>query len=205
MRVNTDDINLPEYWNEEYAKEYGTDKKRVDPERANYLLGAIKRWISTNGGQQPYFADFGCGGGELIRWLQYEMPQFEKIGVDIAPEAIRQAQADKQKIQFKVANLNEDAGDISQGSVNVAFMGETLEHLKKPEEALDKVFNTLKLGGYLVLSVPCKTYNASPEHNHIFDVWDIMRIASKYGSLEHMDVVNGGITLICIIKKGSNE
>ena len=201
LEMNTDDQNTPEYWDKVYQKEYGTDKKRIDMERANYLLGAVKRWISTNSGRAPNFVDFGCGGGELVRWLHYEMPQFEKTGVDISSSAIGQAMSDQQKINFKVADLNEGVGKIPQSSVDIAFMGETLEHLKNPEKSLELVFNTIAAGGYLILSVPCKTNNPTPEHNFIFDVWDLLKIATKYGSLEHIDVVNNGLTLICIIKK----
>ena len=201
LQVNTNDENSAEYWNEIYLKEYNTDKKRIDPERMNYIKGAVQRWISTNKGANPLFADFGCGNGELIRWLHYELPQFEKVGLDISSSAIEQANRDSRKVLYRIGDLNENVSDISQRSVDVAFFGETLEHLKSPEKSLELVFNTLKTGGYLILSVPCKNNNPTSEHNFTFDVWDIMKIASKYGSLEHLDVVANGLSLICIVKK----
>lgn len=202
LQINTADENSPEYWDGVYQREYNTDKKRLDQERLNYVKGAVQRWIGNNGSKQPTFVDFGSGNGELIRWLHYEMPQFEKIGVDVATGAVDQGNQDIRRIQFVPGDLNDKVDAISQNSADVIFCGETLEHLKNPEHSLEIMFNSLRSGGYMILSVPCKNNNPTSEHNFTFDVWDLMKIATKYGTLEHLDVVAGGLSLICIIKKG---
>ena len=200
-KINDNDENTQEYWDNVYLSEFGTSKKRLDQERLQYVKGAILDWMSRNMQESsPKFVDFGCGGGELVNWLQYELPQIQKLGIDFAEQTIKRAQKTRRNISFAVGDLNEQV-PLPIDSVDVAFCGETLEHLKDPNKTLDLIFSTIKEGGYLILSVPCKNNNPTSEHNFTFDTWDLIRIANQYGTLMHIDVVAGGLSLICIIRK----
>jgi len=202
IRVNADDINDESYWNEVFEKEFATDKQRLDNERLDFIDRNIKKWYVGHNNTYPRFADFGCGEGELLRWLYYKHPRLAVFGVDISNWAIQEVtEYAPPHHKYMVADLNKNV-PFSADSMDIVFCGETLEHLLDPNVVITQLITKVAKGGYFIFSVPNKHYNPTPEHNFIFNCWDIFKIAFDNNMVvEDFDVVAGGISIIACLKK----
>lgn len=92
--------------------------------------------------------DIGCGTGDFL----YEIKKrgFRTIGIDISPEACRQAR------QKKLRVFNKELEDCSfpKKSFDVVTLWHVLEHLHDPREVIRKIGKILKDDGLLVIEVP---------------------------------------------------
>jgi SAM-dependent methyltransferase len=92
----------------------------------------------------------GCGR----RWpLSLDSIDFELVGVDINPEALRlRLEKLKDLDQAIVADLR--SVELDEGSFDVVYCSFLLEHIEGAEKVLDRLFAALKPGGLLLLRVP---------------------------------------------------
>lgn len=201
-RVNETNLNSGDYWDQVYVNERGSGKERIDNERLQFLVGAMRDWHQYSPQiERPTFLDVGCGDGELMRKVHAALPTWDLYGVDITPQTIGWAQTVDPTFHFSVANAYELP--FPPLTFNVVFCGETLEHLEQPEAAIDQMFNTLTPGGYLVCSLPTGHNNYSPEHINEFSVFDAMNLTTKgdLSRLVNLDVKCGGISTIWTTRK----
>lgn len=92
--------------------------------------------------------DIGCAYGFFLR----QMPDtFEKSGIDMSEVAATRAK--KENPNAHIFNLSFDNFDLKI-KYDIITCFETLEHLEKLEEALEKVYTLLNYDGYFIASFP---------------------------------------------------
>lgn len=125
------------------------------------VLGVVKDEVLSTGSHR--ILDFGCGDGRLGvelaeagRWV---------LGVDLSERAIAFAQAfavGLDRCIFRVENIQK----VPERDFDLAIAMEVLEHL--PEESIHDVLQALwerlRPGGTLVVSVPTTNTPVSPKH-----------------------------------------
>jgi 2-polyprenyl-3-methyl-5-hydroxy-6-metoxy-1,4-benzoquinol methylase len=108
------------------------------------------------------FLDAGCGTGTTSFFLA-------KLGlggmaVDFSPESISEASrllAPFPSIEVRQADIN---SIVSQGNFDIVIFWEVLEHIGDDAGALENIRANLKMGGHLILSVPCR--------RSLWNIWD---------------------------------
>jgi SAM-dependent methyltransferase len=95
--------------------------------------------------------DVGCGNGEVSAALA-ELLGGTVVCSDISSVAVEQCRArglEAHQVELGGARL-----PFQDGSFDLVFMTEVLEHLLYPDRALVEIHRTLRPGGYLLLSTP---------------------------------------------------
>ena len=95
--------------------------------------------------------DIGCGCGALMGYLKGIYPNAEMYGIELNPE---------------VAKIASGMGTVMCGDVekekfpwekeyfDYIIMGDVLEHLMTPENVLKRLYEHLKTGGHIIVSMP---------------------------------------------------
>jgi 2-polyprenyl-3-methyl-5-hydroxy-6-metoxy-1,4-benzoquinol methylase len=91
--------------------------------------------------------DFGCGSGAYLTCLKQS--SLEVVGVDISPEAVKQAGEKPYKAVLVIDNGKAPLPDQSAG---IVFSTEVLEHIEDAEAAVKEFNRLLKDGGLLILT-----------------------------------------------------
>ena len=96
--------------------------------------------------------EVGCGAGYFLRRYVEKKPHLDFYAVDISKKAIKLAKEKLPKVKF----INADAhklpypGNYFDGVISK----QVLEHLERPERALEESYRVLKRGGRLYLETP---------------------------------------------------
>jgi SAM-dependent methyltransferase len=116
--------------------------------------------------------DFGCGGGYLLR----EMRCRRKVGIEINPEAITQAQQNGLEVYSSTL-------DVPDESADVIVSNNALEHTRNPLEELRNLYPKLRPGGRIIFVVPCESvhylYQPNDINNHLFS-WSPMSLGNLF-------------------------
>lgn len=137
-----------DYYSTEYISRY-RPKTRLE-QREAIALAFIKS-VALVG--DATFVDVGCGDGYFLNCVSEVLPRTCSIrGLDYSRDQIQEART-RHSFDFATCNLEEGipAGD---GSVDLLYAGEVIEHLFDPDFFLSEVFRVLKIGGHVVLSTP---------------------------------------------------
>ncbi|MFP4522769.1 MAG: class I SAM-dependent methyltransferase [Fibrobacterota bacterium] len=150
--------------------------------------GEYYRWqkdLGTFGATSDYFKfaswikkdyriiDFGCGGGFLLS----EIDCGEKIGIEINPEAVREAEG-------RGLRVFNDVGDAPDGWADLIISNHALEHTECPLKILKTLRNKLKPGGKAVFAVPNEKrnrYKTDDINGHLY-TWSEMNIGNLFKS-----------------------
>src|SRR5438874_466949 len=95
--------------------------------------------------------DIGCGDGEVSAQLA-ALTGAAVVCADISATAVEACRA--RGLQAQVVNIGQVPLPFSASSFDLVFMTEVLEHLVRPDRALDDVQRVLSAGGRLILSTP---------------------------------------------------
>lgn len=99
--------------------------------------------------------DYGCGDGWLLRTAYDRGIINSGIGVDVADYMLASCQEIFTDIAgFQFYHPEKISPKISPKSCDLIFCTETLEHIGKPEKALDLILNYAQPGAKLLISVP---------------------------------------------------
>lgn len=207
--------NTQAYWDAVYANEAG--KVRVDAVR----LGQLERWVRVREGevQRPARVfDFGCGRGDALFGLWSMGRERALLGVDRSAVAVEAAVAERYSLGAHDALFMRGdetllprlayGDDVAPGRrFDVAWCGETLEHLDYPTSTVDALAGLLDRGGFLVISTPFKTRNVSPEHVHEFGPADVCAWAARVGELVFLDclLLPDWLTMFAVMRKGMHS
>ena len=113
------------------------------------------------GGRPVSFLDVGCGAGASTAFLIDHLNVTQAYGVDISEPAVAAARA--RGIEASVVNLNEEDLPFENGSFDLIFCGELLEHILDIDHLLDELSRCLRPGGAAVFT----TANLASWYNRI--------------------------------------
>lgn len=95
--------------------------------------------------------DLACGNG---KFLQHAQNVFNCTGVDISPEAIRQAKLRCSKAKLILGGAEKINKLFSPKQFDIITCFDLLEHIKNYEEIIKKSYDLLKDEGLFIVSVP---------------------------------------------------
>jgi SAM-dependent methyltransferase len=119
----------------------------------------FQRWVEP----EDCVLDLGCGYGEFLNTVRCR----RRVGVDLNPESVEFLVPD---VEFH-QGLLDDLGFVADGSVDVVFSSNVLEHLPNKavvEHALREVRRVLRPGGSVLLLGPNVRYLPG----EYWDFWD---------------------------------
>jgi SAM-dependent methyltransferase len=91
--------------------------------------------------------DYGCGSGPYLPYLK--ATTLDVVGVDISPEALKQA---GQRPYKAVKLIDQGKAPLPDQSAAIVFSTEVLEHIENAEAAIREFHRLLKGGGLLILT-----------------------------------------------------
>lgn len=151
------DDEITEMYSDEYftVEDIQTHHYQVDyltaVENADYTerIGSLKKHLPP----KAHILEVGCATGDLLYALKQE--GYFVTGVEISEFAARVAR-DKYNLDIIVSPFEEGLiGNLLQEShYDLVLMGDVLEHLKNPTEAMRYSLRLLKPGGILMVHVP---------------------------------------------------
>jgi len=125
--------------------------------------------------------DVGCGDGSFTVLIKQATEAKEAVGIEIAKEAVIAAQ--HKGIKAIQLDIDTNQFPFNDGSFDLVYCGEIIEHLFNPDHLLREVHRVLKPGGIALISTPnlagwpnrlalllgYQPYPTavSPEHEHI--------------------------------------
>jgi len=95
--------------------------------------------------------DLGCGRGFLLRSLQERIPGLACFGVELSQSSVDEARSSGITIfdQDLAARL-----PLPDDSVDLAVMGEVIEHVFDPDACLEEVRRVMRPGATLIVTTP---------------------------------------------------
>jgi len=162
--TNRKQINTPTKWDEYYNSEEPQGFVRILDSRREWIEGAVKN-LKEN---FRTFLDVGCGWGELIGYMydRYRKPKY--TGMDICPMTISRRENGMHNFILGSADKKLPFRD---GSFDIVFCGETIEHLTNARGALKELYRVCKPGGLIMVTVPLDNRNDAHEH-----MWELSRL-----------------------------
>lgn len=97
--------------------------------------------------------DLGCLDSGIPKILNSKS-NFTYLGIDVAGEALKEMSKNQ---DWRVQYLCQDIYKLklkNRDGLDYAILGEVLEHLDRPKDAVREAFRVLKSGGVLAISVP---------------------------------------------------
>lgn len=169
----------------------------------NYLY----RKMASELPMKSSFLDIGCGNGVFLNYLM-ELG-FAGEAIDISQEAIDFAKKqlkNPEAIKIKLIDLFKYK---PAQKYDVVFCFETLEHIGKDKEAIKKIFNLLKPGGYFVSSVPAHKSGWSKldelkGHYRRYEKKELKEKISSAG-FRVQDVYSYGFPILSVLRKISSS
>jgi len=173
IRLNQQNINTPEYWDNVYAEEIKAGRLRVEKERFQRTANII-----TDGAD---VIDIGCGKGEFLQYLHDRKPACRIMGIDFSTESINFAKKYVPCGNFYVVDaLNVSYYVSFMKKFDFAVSFETIEHIENPKMFVDEASFTLKKGGWFILSTPFENrVDGGAEHVYSFNYQDIVSFFSR--------------------------
>ncbi len=127
-----DDMAVPDYYNR-----VNPDLLRLIPPDARVVL------------------EIGCGAAAMAEQYRRVNPGVRYVGVEMNPEAAEIAQSRLDRVIVgDVAELDDQALGLTEGSVDVLVFGDVLEHMLDPWAVLKRLAPLLREGGQAVACIP---------------------------------------------------
>lgn len=125
----------------ELVEESGDERRRSAARFDRHLVRFL--------GQRGRFFEVGCGPGYLL--AEMRALGWEVGGLEISAYAVREA---REQRQLPVTNGPLLPGALPAARFDAVFLGDVLEHLPRPLEALAEIRRSLRPGGIVVIAVP---------------------------------------------------
>jgi SAM-dependent methyltransferase len=118
---------------------------RTAENSAGYLLGSLRPGLDL--------LDVGCGPGNITVDLARRVAPGRVLGVDVAPDIVRQARSDATgqglEVGFEVTDVY--ALDLEDATFDVVHAHQVLQHLRDPVAALVEMRRVLRPAGLLAV------------------------------------------------------
>ena len=144
--------------------------------------------------------DIGCSQGIVSILLARK--GFEVVGVDTDAKAIEYAKADRAKepaaVQERLTFVEGDIYDIDlpENGIDTVIMGEFLEHLVGPQEAINRAYALLSDGGRLIVTTPFGLLRA-PDHKQTFYVASLYKMIQPLFVITEAVIIGRYLCLVC--------
>lgn len=169
----------------------------------NYLYKKIASKLS----RKSFFLDIGCGNGVFLNYLTDL--GFTGEAIDISREAIDFAKKQLKKPKAIKIKLEDLFKYKPEKKYDIVFCFETLEHIEKDDEAIKKIFNLLKPGGYFISSIPAhkKEWSKLDELKGHFRRYEREELRKKISSAGFRveDIYSYGFPILWIFRKISSS
>jgi len=148
----------------------------IDIASRNDALAQIRKYMKH---PQAVIMEIGCSSGFLIRGLKKVFPEALIIGSDVVKKPLYQLARDFPGIPLIRFDLLQCP--LPNQSIDVLVLLNVLEHIENDVEALEKVFNLLKPGGFLIIEVPAGSslYDAYDAELHHFRRYSLAELEGK--------------------------
>lgn len=172
--------------------------RKYSPETQQALRDRI-HWMCKQA-RGPMILDVGCSQGIASILLAREGAHV--LGVDVDPEAIEYAEAEKKKeppeVQKRLTFLCMDAADLkSVGPFSTVLMGQVLEHLINPHRLLTKVWELLEPEGRMVVTVPYGWLDHF-DHKHTFYTPSFLQMVLPYTEPLELTIIGNRLCYVGI-------
>lgn len=132
--------------------------------------------------------EVGTGMGLYLRYMLKSAAALNYTGLDISPYSIDFAQrfvsdvqTGKSQLEFTQASVTDPEGlRFQSNEFGSLIMGEVLEHIEKPLEALRELIRVTKSGGHLFLTTV--VFAAAIDHIYLFhNAGEVLQLCTKAG------------------------
>lgn len=174
LRENTQNTNTAEDYNEIFLKRL---LKKPDPYD-------IKRWKLL----MKYFRggkiiDLGCLDSQIPRLAKQNLSCIESWGLDQSQEPLDYLSRHSKGERYVRGNLYDTI--FPNEYFNYVVLGEVIEHLERPQDAIKEAMRILEPGGWLAVSTPLGETEAGEvdreRHLWSFNMGDIIKLLKPYG------------------------
>jgi SAM-dependent methyltransferase len=145
--------------------------------RNRLIVWALRRYF-------PYaqsFLEIGCGTGFVLRGLKDAFPALELTGAELFEQGLEVARRRLPEIRFMRLDARQMPFDAE---FDVVGSFDVLEHLNEDERALASMFDAVKPGGGILITVP--------QHPRLWSAADEFgRHVRRYGRRELVEKVKG--------------
>lgn len=188
--------------NEGFLKGY-LDKSRIEFYKELIQIIQNKNLFKNSN----FIADFGCGTGHLLNFINKLYPEKELFGSDFSESAIQIAIKNLPGCTFDVLDIYENKPDFSC-KFDMIFFTEVLEHLIDPNLALINLLNMLNINGVLIITVPDGRIDTYRGHVNFWspESWQfyIKSILKSNQFQVEFSIIDNGLTNLAIIYKRMN-
>lgn len=136
-------LNSPKAYDEIFKERRKEEINWADMRRWKALLKYYKKG--------ELLVDLGCLDSEIVNLID----SWDYTGIDTAETAVEIMQYRHPEAYFIVRDIYNTK---CSGLFGYVVLGEVLEHLERPEDAVREAFSILKPGGVLAISVPLDEY-----------------------------------------------
>ena len=111
------------------------------------------RWIAGLVSQvNGSVLDIGCDGGNLTEIVAGKTGARQVVGIDISQESVAYSRNKLPRVHFAVGHAEELP--FRDGTFDMIFCSEVLEHVERPDKLLAEMKRCLKEDGYAIVEVP---------------------------------------------------
>jgi SAM-dependent methyltransferase len=166
-------------WSDELTalhEEAAGDNHPIDLASRNDALVQVKKFIPFD---KAVIMEIGCSSGFLIRNLAKSFPEAIIMGADVVKEPLYRLARTLPGVPLIRFDLLQCP--LPDQSVDVLVMLNVLEHIEDDLRALQKAFNLLKPGGFLIIEVPAGSslYDAYDAELHHFRRYAASELQNK--------------------------
>jgi len=174
--------NTVRYWDRKYMGKIDRSAVRTDGSHLDKFMPIFRR-SST-------ILDFGAGLGGNVQYLSemlenrhFHLVDHSEVSLRFGREQLL-GEKDKRGNSF---SYHRDLSTVPGDSVDLVISIEVLEHITAYKTCLDRLWDKLKGGGILLISVPVKGLrDRNREHVNKFTLGSMFRILSYYGDMVHI-------------------
>tara|TARA_A100001011_G_C14213801_1_gene801101 strand:- start:750 stop:1340 length:591 start_codon:yes stop_codon:yes gene_type:complete len=134
--------------------------------RKIFLYPFLSSFIKDN------FIDVGCGLGDFLSFGSNG-----SLGLDVNEFNINYCK----KRGLNAELIKDGKFPVDDNSFSTINLDQVLEHINEPDILLKEINRCLKLGGLLIIGVPCESgYKRDPDHKVFYDLESIKILLRKY-------------------------
>lgn len=156
--------------------------------------------------------DIGCGEGHVVKFLKKGNKKFLITGIDISEKAIKQARKGLKDGKFLVGDIYQADRLVKENFFDLILVLEVLEHLEKPETALEKIKRINS--HYFLFSVPYEPwfslgnllmgkdilrFGRDKDHRNFWTKTEFIKLINNY--FKTIKIINDPFWTIVLVKK----